>query len=198
MLAASLPFGVEAQDLPAKRKTTNVGVSPQILLLYLLKTDSGNVPLTSADIQAMDKEWIESIVVSKDEKTKKEFGPKAKDGVIIIELKPEQERAFLQTLKSPDRASAEKRKPVTIRLDDRPISERSFPEPLYFILTNTGEVALKKEDVSSLNPEWIKSINVLKGAEAEKRFKEQGKNGVILITLNPEKEQEVLRLLKNN
>ncbi len=191
LAAGLLPFAAEAQVVPAKEKAANVKeakASP----LYFLKTDSVNVPLSAAAIQVMDKEWIESITVLKDKNAVDQFGPEGKDGVILIEIKPAQERTFLQTLKDPKyTAAAEK----NIRLDGG--EGKTMADPLYFIQTKAGEVAVSKEAISSLNPEWIKSINVLKGAEAEKRFKKQGENGVILITLAAEKEQHVLNQLRN-
>ncbi|KAA3438525.1 hypothetical protein [Rufibacter hautae] len=191
-LAALLPFTAEAQTAPAKEKVAHVK-GPKAKPLCFLKTASANVPLNSAAIQALDKDWIKTVSVLKDKDAVDQFGPKAKAGVVLIELMPEQEQAFLQTLKDPKYTAAEEK---NYRLDGAP--GVALSDPLYVIKTKDGEVTVKKEDISPINPEWIKSIDVLKGSEAEKRYKEQGKNGVILITLAPEREQDVLDKLMNS
>lgn len=52
-------------------------------------------------------------------------------------------------------------------------------DPLYVI---NGE-EYPKEDISKVSPEDIKSINVLKGASAIEKYEDNGKHGVIEITL---------------
>ncbi|WP_304235586.1 TonB family protein [Jiulongibacter sediminis] len=54
------------------------------------------------------------------------------------------------------------------------------PAPIYIV---DGKVV---ENIKELNPDTIKSINVLKGEKAEEHSGEKGKNGVIIIELKKE------------
>ncbi|ALJ00345.1 hypothetical protein DC20_16915 [Rufibacter tibetensis] len=190
------PFGLKAQEAPSKVRTSAVKVTSTAQPLYFLKTGSANVPLNFADIQSLDKEWIKSISVLKDKNAIEQFGQTAKHGVVLIELKAEQEQAFLKTIKEQNANSSSGIKPVHIRLYCA--APTSLGEPLYIIQTKSGEVVVSKEDLSGINPEWIKSIEVLKDGEIIKRYKDQGKYGVILITFASEREQEVLQIIKDN
>ncbi len=52
------------------------------------------------------------------------------------------------------------------------------PKPLYIL---DGEI-ISEEYAQSLDPNYIKSKNVLKGAQAEAQYGSEGKNGVVVIT----------------
>ena len=56
-------------------------------------------------------------------------------------------------------------------------------EPLYVILDNNGEKTVNKVYMSSLDPDNIESVNVLKGKSAKTAYGKKGKNGVIVIRL---------------
>lgn len=193
-----LPFNLSAQDLLPKKKglgekTYAVKTISSSQPLYLLKTDSANVPINQAALQELKQEWVKSVSVLKDTPAVEQFGAHGKHGVVLIELEPAHEQAYLQLLKK-QKASSETARDTN--LDGG--TGVALPVPLYLVKTQTGEVAVSKEKIALVNPQWIKSIEVLKDAEAEKRYQEQGKNGVILITFLPEKEQEVLRQVKAN
>ena len=92
-----------------------------------------------------------------------------------------------------------KRKGTTITLDSRP--KKSVGEVLLTISVNNLYAALTMNelirDSVKLNPEWINSLNVIKGNKATE-YGERGKYGVILIELKSEVFDELPAYLKAN
>jgi len=101
---------------------------------------------------------IASVEVLKNESATALYGEKGKNGVIVI-------------------TSKNKNSAVTIR------SNGNDKNPLIVI---DGVISAKKMD--DIKPETIESINVLKGDMAIKKYGENGKDGVLEITLKKEKE----------
>jgi hypothetical protein len=54
-------------------------------------------------------------------------------------------------------------------------------QPLFIIRDSKGE--RRVSDVSGINPDDIKSLNVLKGESAIKAYGEAGKNGVVILEI---------------
>ena len=65
-----------------------------------------------------------------------------------------------------------------------------FSEPLFVISLDNQTFQVKQSellrDSISIKPEWIQSINVLKGPDALAKYGERGKHGAILIDLKKE------------
>jgi TonB-dependent SusC/RagA subfamily outer membrane receptor len=78
-------------------------------------------------------------------------------------------------------------KPTQIRIICAP--SKSNLKPLYII----NGFVLADSLVSSINPNQIKSIDVLKDAAAVEKFGERAKNGVIIITAKPEAVEELTK-----
>ncbi|MBC3538084.1 hypothetical protein ACFSC6_00940 [Rufibacter sediminis] len=197
-LMTLLSVDASAQDLLAKRKDLGEKVygvkkiaseKPQ----YFLKTASAQVPISNTVLQKIKIDWVKSVSVLKEKPEVAQPGVQARNGAVLIELEPEHEPAFLQLLKKLEN-SAENEEATS--LDGS--TGITLPLPLYVVKTQTGEVAVSKEAVSAVSPEWIESIEVLRETEAEKKYKEKGRNGVILITFVPEKEQEILRQIQDS
>lgn len=65
-------------------------------------------------------------------------------------------------------------------------SNSNQPEPLYVI----DEKVQESTSVKSINPDDIKSMNVLKGEKAIEKYGEDGKNGVVEINLKPNEQRK--------
>ncbi len=76
-------------------------------------------------------------------------------------------------------------------LDSKNIWVQKNPKKSIFIVTDSiaplvvidGQIRKEKNLMNSLHPDSIESINVLKGESALENYGEEGKNGVIEITL---------------
>ncbi|WP_207431132.1 hypothetical protein [Sabulibacter ruber] len=190
-----MPAVLRAQIIPPTANQKGiVSANPP---LYLLKTDSAQVPLAKTAFEKLNPEWLNSVEVFKGENATQRFGEKGKHGVILISLKKEHEREFLRIVQAQgptEEAFDQGAAAVSIKL--RCGSPLSSEAPLYIIKTKKEEFTLAQEAISTLNPNWISSINVLKGESAENKYKEKAKNGVIVISLKQENEQDALQLLK--
>src|SRR5687768_7115691 len=72
-------------------ETTQFKPAPAISPLVILKSDSRILVLDPKknevfDFEAIDPQWIKSITVLKDERARDEYGDKAENGVLIIQL----------------------------------------------------------------------------------------------------------------
>lgn len=56
-------------------------------------------------------------------------------------------------------------------------------QPLMIQIFNGKEIELTQKQVTELNSEDIKSIEVLKDEMAEQKYPQRGKNGVVIITM---------------
>ncbi len=128
-------------------------------------------PVTQKVLNALDPNTFESITVLKDESATSLYGEKAKDGVVIVKLKnPENQIHPSFTIKANGGTYKTKVQPLII------VDGKEDP--------NTN--------IKDIDPETIKSINVLKGESAANKYGEKGKNGVIEITLKKEGEEVVV------
>jgi hypothetical protein len=85
---------------------------------------------------------------------------------------------------------------TVIRLDG-PV--RKGPKPLYVIVHEKKEYELDSAKAKNvLNPDKIKSMHVVMQPALDARYKEKGKNGVILITLNEENNSAAFKELKQH
>jgi hypothetical protein len=81
-----------------------------------------------------------------------------------------------------------KDKGVKIILDCRPYKALGDPLFIFLIDRNKGEFTMNEifTDSLKISPEWIISINVLKGQEALDKYGIRGQYGAILIDLKKE------------
>lgn len=110
---------------------------------------------------AINPEAIESIFVLKDKASIDQYGDKGKNGVLLISLKRG------ETLKNTES------KTITIS-----VKNEGF-QPLYVV----DGIIKENFNRESLESDNIKSMSVLKGDVATKKYGDKGKNGVIEITL---------------
>ncbi|UMB60439.1 hypothetical protein MHL31_15325 [Lutibacter sp. A80] len=116
------------------------------------------------NIEKISPENIKSISVLKDDSAIKKYGEKAKKGVIEITTKENYS--------------------VTINVDEKEIStnlNRITDDNKPLVLVNGKEIST--EEMKNLDPDTIKSMNVIKNQNTIKKYGEKGKNGVIEITL---------------
>ena len=112
------------------------------------------------DLNSIEVSDIESVSVLKDKSATAIYGEKGKTGVVIITTKKNKSGPTIIT-----------------KSQTTPISSSS--ETIYVL---EGKV-ITKEEMNKIDPKQIKSIDVLKDEKAVAEFGEQGKNGVIKITL---------------
>lgn len=108
--------------------------------------------ITKEELTLLDEQTINSISTIKGEQATKEYGKKAKNGVVVIKTRTadSQKSPFVKIVKA----------------------------KLYIV---DGE-EIKEADFQKTDPENIKSINVLKGKSAIDKYGEKAKNGAIEIT----------------
>ena len=142
-----------------------------------MKMDSAK-PLFIVDGVQMKKDWplgslspddIQSVEVIKDGQAMRLFGAKGANGVVAITTKK-------SNLPAPAAGSTLKAFPLVVQLSD------PHSAPIYY----KDGVEMSPEDLQTLNPATIESINVLKGdSAAASKYGEKGRNGVILIKTKP-------------
>lgn len=126
---------------------------------------NGKVIGNSKSIEELkiNKEDIKEVSVLKDKSAVAIYGPAGKDGVVIIQLK---------TGKYFEMPKEENRTTIKIRSDGK-------GDPLYVI---DGEVMGKERKLlKELDPNDIKSINIVKGEAALKQYGEEGSDGVVEV-----------------
>ncbi len=157
--AATSVYGAEAKDgvvIITTRKSGNTSLTDHqtgILDGKPLILMNG-VAITKEEMDKINPEDIESVNVLKGEQATRLYGEKGKNGAVII--KPKGEKVVV-TL----REGMDKENPPLIIID--------------------GKRMPKDFNLSSLKPEEIESISVLKDKLAIEAYGEDGKNGVIII-----------------
>lgn len=156
--------------------------------LKMDKTDPEKKPLVivdglekdMADMERLDPAAIASVTVLKDASATKLHGERARNGVIVIETKSAAKAGDI-TVNTGDQA-------ITV-LGPKPIARSKvivgWPDidtdnpPLWLV---DGQI-IGKDIVESLDPEKIESVTILKDKSATELYGEEGRNGVIVITL---------------
>ena len=137
----------------------------------------------SDDLNKIDPNTIATVDVLKGEAAIRLYGDDAKNGVVIISTKTPDSKGNISWTEKTDKHVVIKRGDIdtTIVKNTIVIGSKSAKDsdPLYVV---DGEV-MKKFDATSLDAENIKSISVLKGDIAIKKYGAKAKNGVIEITL---------------
>ncbi|NNF34163.1 MAG: TonB family protein [Saprospiraceae bacterium] len=149
-----------------KLKPTSKGADPLIIL------DGKEVKIdVNNDLNPDD---IESVNVLKGEKAIAKYGDKGKNGVVEITSKGN------KTIKLKADKITIKNDKVNIKADGIQYDEELVP--LYVL---EGKI-IQKDQMDQVDPNDIKSINVLKGKSALEKYGDEGQNGVVEITLkNP-------------
>lgn len=123
------------------------------------------------DMEKIDKDLIESVTVVKDSVELKKYGKDADKGVILITMKKKPKQEETQDIKISSDGF----------LDIRSISKDKKP-----LIVIDGEINSNTDILFNIDPAQIKEVSVLKGDLATDKYGDQGKNGVILITLKKE------------
>ncbi len=143
--------------------------------LPLENTTKTNEPLIILDgaaitaaLASISPETIESITVLKDIAAIEKYGEAGKNGVLIITSKNKSNKTQV---------------PSKIEIDKNTIDIKNIKEP---IKTNEVLIVLDNQVIenglSSIAPDTIQSIDVLKGFSAISKYGDAGKNGVLVIT----------------
>jgi TonB-dependent SusC/RagA subfamily outer membrane receptor len=168
--------------------------------LYIL---DGKEMAVSEDLNTINPSDIARVDVLKDKAATEKYGTKGKNGVVKITTKKnkaadvsaeivevrEVPAARVQLTEVPVDIVEVREVPVAVsvvpstkingRVDRVEITESKLPgDVLYYI----DDVPATRKQVDALNPKNIQSIDVLKSAEAEKKYGEKGKKGVIKIS----------------
>ncbi len=146
-----------------------------------------------AVVDALDPSRIENISVLKNENAVKIYGEKAKDGAMIIQLKSTEVQMFSN--KGVIGAN------VKMRLDALSSGDKNWGTKFYSatggksLVFVDGEEAIGDDPLSSISPDRIKSLSVMKDKSAKEVYGDKGKNGVILVSLLTEEEYQAKQKL---
>jgi len=139
-------------------------------------------------VDALDPSSIESISILDGKEATDIYGDKAKNGAMVIQLHSTAEQ-ILQNKYKIDAISK-------MRLDALNRGSKNWgvafhsvsgKKPLVYI---DGKEAVGEEALSSVSPERIKSISVMKDKAAVEVYGERGKDGVVLVDLLTEEEYQ--------
>lgn len=162
-------------------------------LKFGISDDSGKQPLIVKDgvivegmnVNNIPPETIESINVLKGEQATKIYGNKGINGVILITSKKGTSNTSNSTIDVKLTADVNDKKANTSdQLNSNvqilsTVTSGTEPKPLIVI---DGRIA-ENQNMKDIDPETIKSVNVLKGESAINKYGDKGKNGVVEITL---------------
>ena len=167
----------EDQIKKLNKNSTNTSAYQQKDPLILIDGEEA----TQEEMNNLEPSHIKSMNILKGENATENYGEKGKNGVIEITLKTEEE-----IKNSTTHTNSKKSNTVEISKTKNSLTYKSdFPAPLYLI---DGK-KVEKEEVNELDPSTIKSINVLKDENAIEEYGEEGKNGVVEISLLESKNQ---------
>ena len=137
-------------------------------------------------VDALDPSRIESISILDGKEATDIYGDKAKNGAMVIQLHSTAEQILQNKYKidaiSKTRLDALNRGSKNWGVTFHSVSGK---KPLVYI---DGKEAVGEEALSSVSPERIKSISVMKDKAAVEVYGERGKDGVVLVVLLTEEE----------
>ena len=131
-------------------------------------------------VDALDPSRIESISILDGKEATDIYGDKAKNGAMVIQLHSTAEQILQNKYKIDALNRGSKNWGVTFH-------SVSGKKPLVYI---DGKEAVGEEALSSVSPERIKSISVMKDKAAVEVYGERGKDGVVLVDLLTEEEYQ--------
>ena len=139
-------------------------------------------------VDALDPSSIESISILDGKEATDIYGDKAKNGAMVIQLHSTAEQILQNKYKidaiSKTRLDALNRGSKNWGVTFHSVSGK---KPLVYI---DGKEAVGEEALSSVSPERIKSISVMKDKAAVEVYGERGKDGVVLVDLLTEEEYQ--------
>ena len=139
-------------------------------------------------VDALDPSSIESISILDGKEDTDIYGDKAKNGAMVIQLHSTAEQILQNKYKidaiSKTRLDALNRGSKNWGVAFHSVSGK---KPLVYI---DGKEAVGEEALSSVSPERIKSISVMKDKAAVEVYGERGKDGVVLVDLLTEEEYQ--------
>ena len=139
-------------------------------------------------VDALDPSRIESISILDGKEATDIYGDKAKNGAMVIQLHSTAEQILQNKYKidaiSKTRLDALNRGSKNWGVAFHSVSGK---KPLVYI---DGKEAVGEEALSSVSPERIKSISVMKDKAAVEVYGERGKDGVVLVDLLTEEEYQ--------
>ena len=139
-------------------------------------------------VDALDPSHIESISILDGKEATDIYGDKAKNGAMVIQLHSTAEQILQNKYKidaiSKTRLDALNRGSKNWGVTFHSVSGK---KPLVYI---DGKEAVGEEALSSVSPERIKSISVMKDKAAVEVYGERGKDGVVLVDLLTEEEYQ--------
>ena len=195
-----LSINLSAQDL--KIRVVDENERPLIILQH----EGRNYKITDDLMQELDSEQIKSINVLKGNSATHLYGKNAANGVIQISLKDKDnaEQTFAQIKDQLVHTGVfEEFKDVKSDafLENKlelKITDTLLQSPLLILLKNGKNYQIKRSLMQDLNPEMIKSINVLKDNIATNIYGKGAANGVVLISLkNDELSDATFDKIKN-
>ena len=178
-----LCLALQAQTVIVPQEQDKDTNNPQIIVrskdgttpLYIVLESGKEREISSEEFSQFDPGTIKSMEILKSQEAIDKYGPKATNGVVIIELKQPDEMV-----------------PVTGRFD------AVASEPLVLMKQlNGSEVVISDEEYKNINRSRIKSVEVFKDEASIKKYKEKygdkAEGGIVLISMKrPQELDEVV------
>lgn len=142
------------------------------------------VQMENWQLETLSANDIQSITVLKDRHAVALYGAKGANGVLLITTKKSNSRALdtVTVVSVPSTAIDHRKDTLATNVIIRP-SDSAASKPLYYL----DGVEISPEEMKTLNPAEIESLNVLKGESAIEKYGNKGRNGVILIQTKKKK-----------
>lgn len=152
---------------PRKAKPASVADTVRPEPLYII--DGVALPLGDKPTE-LDPSFIESVTVWKGEKATQRYGERGANGVIVIATKTNAQPNAPAPEAPIDHESNESEQKIRIRATER-------RQPLYVL---DGEIQPENYDLDRIDPNDIKSINVLKGKSAGEAYGSEFEEGGVI------------------
>ncbi|WP_029902023.1 M56 family metallopeptidase [Prevotella sp. 10(H)] len=183
-----------AQDVYVTRSDTKeVTDTTKNVKVKVVRTDKSSEPLVIIDGKKgnmkdleIDPDRIDNITVLKDKEAIAAYGKKAKNGVIIVTTKEHAKKQTKDRIVTVTTVTTDDNEPGIIKPEELP-SMITFGTPTSPLVIIDGVKQRDKKKFEKLDVRDIESFTILKDKSAIETYGEEGKNGVIIVTIKASK-----------
>jgi len=167
--------------VPAQGKVSNINLSIDTSDVITVTGYKANSNVKTITIRTSDDKVLEKAKTDPNEPITVK-GYKANSNVSTITIRTGDDKIAEQTKKDPSSltvTTTDKDGKKTITFVQKTTEKTELPKDVLYVIDGKE---MESGSMKDIDPNMIKSINVLKGENAAKKYGEKGKNGVIEIT----------------